>query len=304
MTPSFLAREVWEGIRGNLSMVLSIVLVSFVSLSFVSVASLLQIQIGNLKDYWFDKSQIAIHLCNDFESEIICPGGAVTQAEQIAVASQLKSPVLEPYIETYYFENQNEVYQRLLNDSGDFSAAQYLRPEQLNAIYWVSLENPEQADLVVEAFQAQPGVAVVADQRSYFDPIIGLLNSATLAAGAIAAVMLFSSVLLTTTTVRLSAFARRREIGIMRLVGASRASIQLPFILEGLFASLVGGSLALGLSGFLVTNYLTDTLATEIDFVRLVSVSDVFSVAPYVLGLGAILAVLASGISTFRHLRI
>ena len=68
MNPSFVAREVWEGIRGNFSMVLSIVLVTFVSLSFVSVAALLQIQIGNLKSYWYDKAQIAIYLCNDFES--------------------------------------------------------------------------------------------------------------------------------------------------------------------------------------------------------------------------------------------
>jgi len=304
MTPTFIARQVWEGIRGNLSMVLSIVLVSFVSLSFVTVASLLQIQIGNLKNYWFDKAQIAIYLCNDFESEMICPSGGITETEQTAVASQLNSPVLQPYIDAYHFENQNEVFQRLLNESGDISPAQFLRPEQLNAIYWVSLKNPETAGLVIEAFQNQPGVAAVADQRSYFDPIIGLLNGATLAAESIAAVMLFSSALLTTTTIRLSAYSRRREIGIMRLVGASRASIQLPFILEGLIASLVGGSLAIGLSGFLVANYLTDTLATELEFARLVTVSDVFSVAPYVLSLGAILAVLASGISTFRHLRI
>jgi len=304
MTPSFVAREVWGGIRGNLSMVLSIVLVSFISLSFVSVALLLQIQIVNLKNFWFAEAQIAIYLCSDSESQIICPGGGVTETEQIAVESQLKSPVLQPYIDSYNFENQEEIHQRLLNDSGDVGAARYLRPEQLNATYWVSLGNPEKADLVIEAFQAQPGVAAVADQRSYFDPIVGLLSGATLAAGSIAVVMLFSSALLTTTTIRLSAFARRREIEIMRLVGASRVSIQLPFILEGLIASLVGASLAIGSIGFLVANFLTDTLATELEFVRLVTVFDVFSLAPYVLGLGAILAVLASWISTFRHLRI
>ena len=303
MNPSFVAREVWEGIRGNFSMVLSIVLVTFVSLSFVSVAALLQIQIGNLKSYWYDKAQIAIYLCNDFESELICPNGAITQTDQIAVAGQLKSSALTPYIETYYFESQNEAYQRLLDDGGELTAAQYLNPDQLNATYWVSLSDPEKADLVVEAFESQPGVASVADQRSYFDPIIGLLNGATLAAGSIATVMLFSAALLTTTTIRLSAFARRREIGIMRLVGASSASIQLPFILEGLIAALLGGGLAISLNVFLVENYLTDSLATELAFANFVTSADVFAVAPYVLGLGAILAVLASGISTFRRLR-
>ena len=303
MRISFVLRELWEGIRGNLSMVLSIVLVSFVSLSFVAVAALLQVQVGNLKNYWYDKAQIAIYLCNDFESELVCEAGAITQSQQIAVAAQLKSTALDPYIETYYFESQEEAYQRLLEESSELSAAQYLNPEQLNATYWVSLADPESAELVVEAFESQPGVASVADQRSYFDPIIGLLNGASVAAGSIAAVMLFSAALLTATTIRLSAFARRKEIAIMRLVGASSASIQLPFILEGLLAALAGGGLAIGLNVFLVENYLTDSLALELAFANFVTTADVLQVAPFVLGLGAILAVLASGISTFRHLR-
>ena len=303
MNPGFVLRELWEGVRGNLSMVLSIVLVSFVSLSFVAVAALLQVQISNLKNYWYDKAQIAIYLCNDFESELVCESGGITQSQQIAVAGQLKSTALAPYIETYYFESQEEAFQRLLEEGTEITAAQYLNPEQLNATYWVSLADPESAELVVEAFESQPGVASVADQRAYFDPIIGLLNGATLAAGSIAAVMLFSAALLTTTTIRLSAFARRKEIAIMRLVGASSASIQLPFILEGLLAALAGGGLAIGLNVFLVENYLTDSLALDLAFANLVTTADVLQVAPYVLGLGAILAVLASGISTFRHLR-
>jgi len=303
MKLSFVLREVWEGVRGNLSMVLSIVLVTFISLSFVAVTALLQIQISNLKTYWYDKAQIAVYLCNDFESDLICPTGAITDAEQVAVASQLKSSALAPYIAEYYFESQEEAYARLLDESGSLTAASYLNPEQLNATYWVSLQDPERAQLVVEAFQSQAGVASVADQRSYFDPIIGLLNGASLAAGGIATIMLFSAALLTTTTIRLSAFARRREIGIMRLVGASSASIQLPFILEGLLAALIGGGLAIALNVFVVENYLTDSLALELAFTNLVSTQEVLQVAPYVLGLGAILAVLASGISTFRHLR-
>ena len=303
MKMSFIVREVWEGVRGNLSMVLSIVLVTFISLSFVAVSALLQIQISNLKTYWYDKAQIAVYLCNDFESDLICPTGAITEAQQIAVARQLESSALAPFIAEYYFESQEEAYARLLDESGSLTAASYLNPEQLNAAYWVSLQDPERAELVVESFQSQPGVASVADQRSFFDPIIGLLNGASLAAGGIATIMLFSAALLTTTTIRLSAFARRREIGIMRLVGASSASIQLPFILEGLLAALMGGGLAIALNVFVVENYITDSLALELAFTNLVSTQDVFQVAPYVLGLGAILAVLASGISTFRHLR-
>jgi len=304
MRIGFILKETWEGIRGNLSMVTSIILVTFVSLTFVSIAALLQIQIGNLKSYWYDKAQVVIYLCNDYSSETECPTGAITENEQIAVASQLKSDALNPYIDQYFFESQDEAFVRLVEENPNLSAAQFLTAEQLNAAYWVNLQDPEKASLVVEAFAEQPGVAQVQDQRAYFDPIIDLLNGATVAAGSVAAVMLFSAALLTTTTIRLSAFSRRRELGIMRLVGASSLAIQLPFVLEGLVAALIGGVLAILVTSFLVETFLTQNLALELAFSNLVTTSHLLSVAPYVLAVGAILAVLASGISTYRHIRI
>ena len=304
MRVGFILKETWEGIRGNLSMVTSIILVTFVSLTFVSIAALLQIQIGNLKSYWYDKAQVVIYLCNTYSSEAECPTGAITENEQIAVASQLKSDALNPYIDQYFFESQDEAFVRLVEENPNLSAAQFLTAEQLNAAYWVNLQDPEKASLVVEAFAEQPGVAQVQDQRAYFDPIIGLLNGATVAAGSVAAVMLFSAALLTTTTIRLSAFSRRRELGIMRLVGASSLAIQLPFVLEGLVAALLGGVLAILVTSFLVETFLTQNLALELAFSNLVTTSDLYSIAPYVLAVGAILAVLASGISTYRHIRI
>ena len=304
MSLGFILKETWEGIRGNLSMVTSIVLVTFVSLTFVSIAGLLQIQIGNLKSYWYDKAQVVIYLCNSYSSEAECPTGAITENEQIAVASQLKSPALDPYVDAYFFESQDEAYTRLIQENPNLSAAQFLAAEQLNAAYWVNLQDPEKAALVVESFAEQPGVAQVQDQRAYFDPIISLLNGATIAAGFVAAVMLLSAALLTTTTIRLSAFSRRRELGIMRLVGASSLAIQLPFILEGLFAALLGGLLAIMVTNFLVETFLTQNLALDLAFSNLVTSSDLLSIAPFVLGVGAILAVLASGISTYRHIRV
>ena len=304
MKLGFLLKETWEGITRNFTMVISIVLVTFVSLTFVSIAALLQVQVGNLKNFWYDKAQIVIYLCNEYSPESECPSGAITENEQIAVAGQLKSPALTSYIDAYFFESQDEAYQRLLEENSELSAAQFLSAEQLNAAYWVNLVNPEKADLVVEAFSEQPGVAKVQDQRAYFDPIIGLLNGATVAAGSVAAVMLFSAALLTTTTIRLSAFSRRRELGIMRLVGASSLAIQLPFILEGLVAALAGGVLAVVVTSFLVETFLTDSLATELAFASFVTSADAIALAPQVIGIGAILAVLASGLATYRHIRI
>ena len=90
----------------------------------------------------------------------------------------------------------------------------------------------------------------------------------------------------------------------MRLVGASNFAIQFPFILEGLVAAIAGGVLAIVTTSFLVDTFLTESLASTLTFVSFVTTSDVLAITPYVLGLGAILAVLASGISTYRHIRI
>ena len=296
--------EMWSGIRGNFSMIVSIILVTFVSLSFVSVAALLQLQVGNMKNYWFDRAQIAIYLCSDFSPEGQCPAGVATAGQVDAVKTSLTGPALTPHIEAFYFESQQDAFDRFLAESEDLSAAQYLLPEQLPEAFWVNLVNPDKTELIVEAFSSQPGVAEVRDQRGYLDQIINFLNISSLAVGGVAAIMLFSAALLTTTTIRLSAFSRRREIAIMRLVGASSWSIQLPFILEGLLAALIGGGLAVATVAFGTQYFVTDLLSTQLAFTSFVGIADVWAVAPFVLGVGALIATLAAAVSTFTHVRV
>jgi cell division transport system permease protein len=296
--------EMWSGIRGNFSMIISIILVTFVSLSFVSVAALLQLQVGNMKNYWYDRAQIAIYLCSDFSPEGQCPAGVATAGQVDAVKTSLTGPALTPHIEAFYFESQQDAFDRFLAESEDLSAAQYLLPEQLPEAFWVNLVNPDKTELIVEAFSSQPGVAEVRDQRGYLDQIINFLNISSLAVGGVAAIMLFSAALLTTTTIRLSAFSRRREIAIMRLVGASSWSIQLPFILEGLLAALIGGGLAVATVAFGTQYFVTDLLSTQLAFTSFVGIADVWAVAPFVLGVGALIATLAAAVSTFRHVRV
>ena len=118
-----------------------------------------------------------------------------------------------------------------------------------------------------------PGVDSVVDQRAYLDPIFSILNAASYTAIGIAALMLVAAVLLIATTIRLSAFSRRRELGIMRLVGASNRFIQTPFILEGVIAALIGSVLAGGaiiaIVQFFVQGYLAKTISSALPFVGL-----------------------------------
>lgn len=304
MNPGFVLSEMWAGLRSNISMVISIILVTFISLTFVGVAALLQLQIAQMKNYWFDKAQVAIYLCTDFSPEASCPLGAATEEQKLRVQQQLEGAAMSPYIEEYFFEDQAAAYEKFSEEFADSEVLAFITADQLPEAFWVNLADPTQSQLVSEGFEGLDGIEEVRDQRGYLDQIFGVLNVGSLAAASIAGVMLLSATLLIATTIRLSAFSRRREIGIMKLVGASNFSIQLPFILEGIFAATIGALLSIGATLAIVEFVVTDVLAESLPFTSMIGLDAAISVAPYLLAGGVILASLASGVSIRRYLKI
>jgi cell division transport system permease protein len=300
----FMFSEVGQGLRRNLAMVISIILVTFISLTFVGTASLLQLQIGQMKNYWYDRAQVAIYLCTDVSPEATCPRGEASDDVKLQVQERLDSATLAPFIEEYYFEDHDQAFANFQEQFAGNAVAQYVRAEQLNETYWVNLFDPNQSQIITESFTGLAGVEEVRDQRSYLDQIFNILNIASLAAVSIAALMLVSSVLLISTTIRLSAFSRRRELGIMRLVGASNFSIQLPFILEGVVAALLGSLLAAGAVLGLVQLFVQGFLAERLPFTSFVSLSDGMLVVPLLIAAGVVLAAVASGLAIRRYLKI
>ncbi len=144
----------------------------------------------------------------------------------------------------------------------------------------------------------------VKDQLQYLEPLFSALTVATYIAVGIAALMLVAAVLLIATTIRLSAYARRRELGIMRLVGASNRFIQTPFILEGVFAALLGSILA-GAAVLAGVHFGVDQyLRQRVDFVTTwVGISEAWIVVPILILIGVLLAALSAGFAIRRWLR-
>ncbi len=304
MRANFVLTEIGVAIRRNLSMVISVILVTFISLTFVGTAGLLQQQIGSMKTYWYDKAQVAIYLCTKTSPQDVCPQGEASQDVQKTVKSRLDSETLKPYIEKYYFQNHKQAYQTFQKEFKDNAVAKYVTPAQLNETFWVNLKDPNQAPIIIESFNGLSGVEEVKDQRSYLDQIFSMLNIASLAALSIAGLMLFSATLLISTTIRLSAVMRRREIGIMRLVGASNFYIQLPFILEGVVAGVLGSLLAGGAIIALVQFFVQGYLAQQLPFTSFVGLADAGALIPALVGVGALLAGLAAFSSIRRYLRV
>jgi len=303
MRVGLILSEAFTGLRRNASMVISVVLVTFVSLTFVGAAILMQLQIGTMRDYWVDRAQVAVYMCTATSTASTCTDGAATDEQLAEVQAKLDSPALSPLIRDVRFETSEEAYQNAISLLGSDYAG-ILTPDQFNQTYWINLVDQRQSDVILEAFTGTTGVEEVKDQLQYLEPLFSALTVATYIAVGIAALMLIAAVLLIATTIRLSAFARRREIGIMRLVGASNRFIQTPFILEGVIAAFVGSVLAsaavlLGVH-FGVDGYLSQ----RVDFVTTwVSVGDAWIVVPVIVGVGVLLAAFSAGFAIRRWLR-
>jgi cell division transport system permease protein len=300
----FVLREVVAGLSRNLSMVVSIVLVTFISLTFVGTAILLQAQIDQMKSYWFDRAQVAVYMCTDFSTLGGCDLQAASSDQKSAIEQRLSSATLAPYIDRYYFEDRDQAYANFQDQFADSAVVDLVSPELLPETFWINLVNPEQSDLIFESISGLPGVESVIDQRSYLDEIFALLNAGSLTAVAVASLMLVAAALLIATTIRLSAFSRRRELAIMRLVGASNRFIQTPFVLEGIVAAAIGAavaSLALwGVVRIFVQGYLTDALPGTV----FIGPADAFATMPLLFATGIGLAVVASYVSITRYLRV
>ena len=304
MKVSTVFREAFLGLRRNVAMVVSIILVTFLSLTFVGTASLLQMQIGQMKTYWYDKAQVALYLCSSISPADACPQGEASPDIKAAIEAKLQDSTLKPYVAKYYFEDHQQAYDHFQEEFKGNAVAKYVTKEQLNETFWVKLKDPTKSPIITETFTGIAGIEEVRDQRTYLDQIFNILNAASLAAISIATLMLFSAALLISTTIRLSAFSRRREIGIMRLVGASNFYIQLPFVLEGVVAATIGSLLAGGAVLAIVHFFVQGSLAAQLPFTNLVGLSEAAAIFPILLGLGVVLAAVASGTAIRRYLRI
>ena len=303
MRLQFILVEVLQGLRRNATMVISVILVTFVSLTFVGAAALLQAQVTKLKGDWYDLVEVSVFLCPDGSTEPTCAQGEATE-QQIAAVEQAIETELDEVVATTYFESKAEAFEAFEARYPDGYQGTQLTEDDMQASYRLQLADPEQYQVVDEVLSGRDGVEVIEDQRAAFEPLFLALNRASLVAVGLAAVMLLAAALLITTTIRLSAVSRRRETGIMRLVGASNLFVQLPFMLEGAIAALVGAVLAVGGLWLAVQYLVVDWLAQSVDWVNYVTTADVLAIAPLLLGVAVALAVVSSVVTLHRYTRV
>lgn len=306
MRAQFVLSEIGVGLRRNLTMTFAVVISVALSLALFGGALLMREQVSTMKDYWYDKVNVSIFLCNkgDAASDPACTKGAVTGEQKAQIEADLNK--MSNIVESVHHEDSDEAYKHYREQYGDTAFASTITPDQMEESFRVKLKDPEKYKVVATAFAGRDGVQSVQDQRDILQNLFSLMNGMNIAALCVMALMLVIALMLIVNTVRVSAFSRRRETGIMRLVGASSFYIQTPFIMEAAFAGLIGGVVACGML-MLGRYFLIDSgldLSHKMELVRFIGWDAVFSKLPLVLAIGLLMPAVAALVALRKYLRV
>jgi cell division transport system permease protein len=257
-------------------------------------------QVGAMKDYWYDKIEVSVFLCGSLSESPSCAGGVVTSEQRLQIQQDLQTM---PAVDSVFYESQSEAFNRFQERFKDSAIAANVSADQLPESFRVKLKDPTQFAVIVSAFSGRPGVDVVQDQRSIlekFFKLLGVLRNGALLVG-LASVL--TAALLISNTLRIAAFNRRRETGVMKLVGASSWSIQLPFLLEGVISAIVGWGLATGLLAGLKA-VIDSKVAPLLSFTNFFGWGEVWVASAYLLATGLFVSTVASVITLRRYLKV
>ncbi|PNS43305.1 permease-like cell division protein FtsX [Gardnerella vaginalis] len=302
----FIFSETCISLRRNVSMILSVMLVTFISFLFIGSSVLMQAQITKAKGDWYDKVEVVAWLCPDGTSQSAsCASGKAPTKEDIVKLEEVISRELGDDVSHITYVSREEFYKNtfLKQYPRGIYQGRTLTAADMQDSLRLKLRNPMKYQVVSEVLSGRDGVESVVDQRQIFDPVFSVLNRATAVTIVLAAVMVVVAIMLTGTTIRMSAASRKQETEIMRLVGASNWTIRMPFILEGSIASFLGSLLSGVVLSAVVKVFITDWLAQKVKWMPFVDQTTVWVTVPGLVIGAVVLSIVASSIALRRYLQ-
>ena len=300
MRARFLLSEVGIGLRRNMTMTFAVIVTTAISLSLLGIGLLANAQVGAMKDYWYDKIEVSVFLCGTLSESPSCSGGIITSGQRLQIQQDIESM---PAVDSVFYESQSQAFMRFQERFKDSAIAQNVTADQLPESFRVKLKDPTQFAVIVSAFSGRPGVDVVQDQRTILDKFFKLLEVLRNGALLVGLASVLTAALLISNTLRIAAFNRRRETGVMKLVGASSWSIQLPFLLEGVISAIVGWALSTGLLAAL-KSVIDSKVAPLLTFTKFFGWGEVWAASGYLLATGLLVSTVASVITLRRYLKV
>ena len=296
MRAGFLVNEVYSGLRRNITMTIAMILTTAISIGLFG-GGLLVIQLANQsRNIYLDRVESQVFLNNDVSAnDPTCDGDACK-----ALRAQIEA---RDDVKSVRFLNCDDAYTDAVTKFPEYKDV--ASKDSFPASFIVKLNNPEQHQDFDAAMRGQPGVLNVLNQKELIDRLFSVLDGLSRAAFAIAVVQAISAILLIANMVQVAAYTRRTEIGIMRMVGATRWYTQLPFLLEAVLAATIG--VVLAILGLIVVRALFLNRALDqfyqANLIARIDYADILYIAPIMFGVGVAMAALTAYVTLRLYVR-
>jgi cell division transport system permease protein len=247
---------------------------------------------------------------NKIELEVFIHEDA-TNAEAAKLGEQLRAI---PHVERTEYVSKDEALRILRTRLGAKSnIVEDLPGNPLPASYRIKLDEPGNVDIVKSSIQptganGKPqyisgAIDEVKDREDDTNKILSATSTIKILLASLAGLLVLASVLLVGNTIRLSVFSRRREVEVMRLVGATNWFIRWPFVIEGVIVGFLGGTVAVGLL-WIAKETVVDPLSDRFALVAAPQTIDFTLLVIILMAAAAAVSALGSGITLRRFLRV
>jgi cell division transport system permease protein len=294
--------ELGNGLRRNLSMHIAVILTLFVSLTLVGLGVLLNQEAAKVADRWGSQLTVTVFLCSAHDGNPACTG-EVTDAQKAAIQQVVDA---NSQVDSSYTQSKQQAFDKLKEQfPGKYDGPNSpITANDMPESIWITLKDPNQFRDVESAVVGLDGVSRVQDVHKVLKPIFSTISRLKWGSAGTALVLVIAALLLVANTIRLAAFARRREIGIMRLVGASTLYIALPFLLEGVVTAVLGVALAaLALWAF-IELAVKRQLANDLSFIPWVGTHDYLLALVVIAIMGPLLTLIPTLVLTRKYLKV
>ncbi|SCG67339.1 permease-like cell division protein FtsX [Micromonospora coxensis] len=291
MRMKYVLSEVLVGLWRNVTMTVAMIITMAVSLTMLGASGLMYQQVGDMKDLYYKNIQVSIFLKTD-----------VSEQQRDDLDAKLKS---DPLVKEVLYVNKDEAYKRfqeMYQDAPDLVNA--VKADQLPESFRIKLVNPEQYKTIYDQYKDTEGVDEIVDQSRLLDKIFDILTAIQNIALAAAIVMAVAALLLVANTIQVAAYSKRREVAVMKLVGASNWFIQAPFVLEAVVAGLIGS--LLGLIALIGAKYFLfdGSLQALRGLLSPIQWSDIFLMFPLMAGVGGLVSAVTAWVTLRFYLRV
>lgn len=291
MRMKYVMSEVLVGLWRNVTMTIAMIITMAVSLTMLGASGLIYTKVADMKQLYFENIEVSIFLSAD-----------VTEEQRTALATQLDS---DPLVSQVTYVNKDEAFQRfqeMFRDSPDLLSA--VKADQLPESYRLKLVDPQEYKTISDQYASVEGVDQVVDQSQVLDKIFNLFTAGQNIALVAAIAMAIAALLLVANTIQVAAYSKRREVAVMKLVGASNWFIQAPFVLEAVVAGLIGSILGLGALIALKVFLFDGALSALQGLFAPVSWGEVLLTFPVMAGVGGLISAVTAWVTLRFYLRV